>query len=505
MHAPVLTVRSDGYHLALFRLVLNQPGRSGASPSSTPAWQQQPQRGGRPPRPPVLLHHGFPLSANAWLALPREEGLPYLLADRGYDVWILSERGSTHSLSHDSLSPNSKEFWRYTADDMALHDLPALADHVRAATGAPRIATLSWSAGGTMTFMYGSEAPAAAAERFCAHVALAPVVFPQRLRTPLFAGLSGSGADKALDHLDALRFPGAFAQAVLGPLCGGGAQPGPDAPLPPWGQLLLPYARRGGPAGLGSGGSGGGGGVDGRGDGGGGRPAACAAALLAAYGPVGRASVAGVEHIAEVAWPSTFGLEYASQFGQRTASLLGVTPVQLACARAVADFEPWLLHFAELGLPRKGSEGVDVTHPILAVADGELICALPQMYRRGPHDPMLLKYNYGVVCAPWHARGGDGSCNQAEYGSATTPQYNVSRYSIPTTIFTGGLDAVSVPWDSENVAAALKAAAAAPGGGGGGGALRRLVHLPSYGHVDLVWYDARPILDDVLRALQETC
>ena len=60
-----------------------------------------------------------------------------------------------------------------------------------------------------------------------------------------------------------------------------------------------------------------------------------------------------------------------------------------------------------------------------------------QMYRRGPHDPMLLKYNYGVVCAPWHARGGDGSCNQAEYGSATTPQYNVSRYSIPTTIFTG--------------------------------------------------------------------
>ena len=33
--------------------------------------------------------------------------------------------------------------------------------------------------------------------------------------------------------------------------------------------------------------------------------------------PVVRACVpAGVEHIAEVAWPSTFGLEYASQFGQ---------------------------------------------------------------------------------------------------------------------------------------------------------------------------------------------
>ncbi len=34
--------------------------------------------------------------------------------------------------------------------------------------------------------------------------------------------------------------------------------------------------------------------------------------------------------------------------------------------------------FAQLGVPRKGWDGVDATHPILAVVNGELLCALPQ-------------------------------------------------------------------------------------------------------------------------------
>jgi hypothetical protein len=63
---------------------------------------------------------------------------------------------------------------------------------------------------------------------------------------------------------------------------------------------------------------------------------------------------------------------------QLTPPLPGVTPVQLACARAVADFWSRLLQFAQLGVPRKGWDGVDATHPILAVVNGELLCALPQ-------------------------------------------------------------------------------------------------------------------------------
>eukprot|EP00198_Chlamydomonas_reinhardtii_P014249 XP_001703586.1 predicted protein [Chlamydomonas reinhardtii] len=48
----------------------------------------------------------------------------------------------------------------------------------------------------------------------------------------------------------------------------------------------------------------------------------------------------------------------------------GVNPVELACARAVADFWSRLMQFAQLGVPQKGWDGVDATHPILAVVNG---------------------------------------------------------------------------------------------------------------------------------------
>ena len=56
----------------------------------------------------------------------------------------------------------------------------------------------------------------------------------------------------------------------------------------------------------------------------------------------------------------------------------GVNPVELACARAVADFWSRLLQFSQLGVPRKGWDEVDATHPILAVVNGELLSAMPQ-------------------------------------------------------------------------------------------------------------------------------
>ncbi|PNW81436.1 hypothetical protein CHLRE_07g356000v5 [Chlamydomonas reinhardtii] len=56
----------------------------------------------------------------------------------------------------------------------------------------------------------------------------------------------------------------------------------------------------------------------------------------------------------------------------------GVNPVELACARAVADFWSRLMQFAQLGVPQKGWDGVDATHPILAVVNGEMLCAMPQ-------------------------------------------------------------------------------------------------------------------------------
>eukprot|EP00198_Chlamydomonas_reinhardtii_P005939 XP_001695275.1 predicted protein [Chlamydomonas reinhardtii] len=56
----------------------------------------------------------------------------------------------------------------------------------------------------------------------------------------------------------------------------------------------------------------------------------------------------------------------------------GVHPVELARAGAVADFWSRLMQFAQLGVPQKGWDGIDATHLILAVVNGEMLCALPQ-------------------------------------------------------------------------------------------------------------------------------
>eukprot|EP00198_Chlamydomonas_reinhardtii_P010475 XP_001699812.1 predicted protein [Chlamydomonas reinhardtii] len=65
----------------------------------------------------------------------------------------------------------------------------------------------------------------------------------------------------------------------------------------------------------------------------------------------------------------------------------GVNPVELACARAVADFWSRLMQFAQLGVPQKGWDGVDATHPILAVVND------PEPFTRKSHvPPMGLGY-----------------------------------------------------------------------------------------------------------------
>lgn len=37
----------------------------------------------------------------------------YLLADQGYDVWMINTRGNTFSMSHIEYTPMQKEFWDF--------------------------------------------------------------------------------------------------------------------------------------------------------------------------------------------------------------------------------------------------------------------------------------------------------------------------------------------------------------------------------------------------------
>jgi len=52
------------------------------------------------------------------MSLPRglahTVGIAFMLADKGFDVWMTNIRGNVFSRKHERFSPDSAEFWNYS-------------------------------------------------------------------------------------------------------------------------------------------------------------------------------------------------------------------------------------------------------------------------------------------------------------------------------------------------------------------------------------------------------
>ena len=95
-----LCITEDGFHLNLHRIT---NGTHGSVSTATP----------------ILLLHGLLDSSSTFIMNGREESLGFLLASDGFDVWLGNTRGNRYSMSHNSLSPLSPEFWDWSWDEMA--------------------------------------------------------------------------------------------------------------------------------------------------------------------------------------------------------------------------------------------------------------------------------------------------------------------------------------------------------------------------------------------------
>ncbi|XP_003224417.2 lysosomal acid lipase/cholesteryl ester hydrolase [Anolis carolinensis] len=132
----------DGYYLKANRIPhgLRNPGMS-------------------EPRPVVLLVPGVLAEARCWLANIPNNSLGFFLADAGYDVWIINNRGTTWSRRHQNLSINQEEFWNFSFHEQAMYDIPATIDFILKKTQQDKLHYIGHSQGGSLGFISFTAMP----------------------------------------------------------------------------------------------------------------------------------------------------------------------------------------------------------------------------------------------------------------------------------------------------------------------------------------------------------
>ncbi|KAG5324849.1 LIP1 Lipase, partial [Pseudoatta argentina] len=131
----------DGYSLVIHRM------------AGTPLHVDQKQR------PIVFLKGGIFGSSDIWVLFGPGRDLPFLLADKGYDVWLGNSRGNTYCRSHVKLSPQNKKFWRYSYHEIGTKDLPVVIDYILNYTNQKTLYYIGYSMGSTELFVLLSTRP----------------------------------------------------------------------------------------------------------------------------------------------------------------------------------------------------------------------------------------------------------------------------------------------------------------------------------------------------------
>lgn len=165
-------VTQDDYILQIHRIPF------GRSRLKTPVGEEN------APRPVAFLHHCLLCSSSDFVMNTPDKALAYMLADAGYDVWLANARGNTYSRNHLTLSPDSKAFWQFSWNEMAIYDVPAAIDYILNTTNQKDLYYVGFSMGTSVFWAMLSERPHYAAKiRFM--VAMGPVAYLRNIKGPL--------------------------------------------------------------------------------------------------------------------------------------------------------------------------------------------------------------------------------------------------------------------------------------------------------------------------------
>lgn len=155
--------------------------------------------------PVVFLMHGILLSSDDWVTGGNESGLAYILAAKGFDVWMGNARGNKHSKRHVQLYPNSAEFWNFSWDEIGRYDLPASIDYILNVTGKEKLHYIGYSQGTTAFFIMCSELPEYN-DKIVSMIGLAPVGSMANIISPIIRLLFNADAFQYLFSIGQYNF-----------------------------------------------------------------------------------------------------------------------------------------------------------------------------------------------------------------------------------------------------------------------------------------------------------
>lgn len=133
----------------------------------------------------LFLMHGLLATSADWILSGPGNALAYLMADRGYDVWMGNARGNFYSRKHAKLDPDKDaEFWHFSWHEIGVIDLPTKIDYILKQTGAKSLYYSGHSQGTTVFYVMTSMKPEYN-KKIKVHVSLAPIGFMNHLTSPL--------------------------------------------------------------------------------------------------------------------------------------------------------------------------------------------------------------------------------------------------------------------------------------------------------------------------------
>ncbi|KAL7913455.1 Alpha/Beta hydrolase protein [Trichoderma velutinum] len=135
----------------------------------------------------AYLHHGLLMNSEVWVCLTDQQRcLPFELVERGFDVWFGNNRGNKYSKKSIHSSPTSVEFWDFSIDEFAFHDIPNSIEYILETTGQESLSYIGFSQGTAQAFAALAIHPKLN-QQVNVFIALAPAMAP--------AGLSNGVVD----------------------------------------------------------------------------------------------------------------------------------------------------------------------------------------------------------------------------------------------------------------------------------------------------------------------